>query len=58
MNTVGHPYTFQVSDKLFERLGIAVTLVIFIHSFQGAAYTQIMFVVLIVQDIASFYRSL
>ena len=54
MNSVGHPHTLQIGGELCERFSVAVTFIIFIHGFQCAAYTQIMFVVLIVQDIASF----
>ena len=54
MNSVGHPHTLQIGGKLCERFSVAVTFIIFIHSFQCAANAEIVFVVLIVQDIASF----
>ena len=58
MNTIGEPYPFEVHFHIFEVGSRLVSLIIGVNGFEYPADSQVIFSVLIKQDVASFQRSL
>ena len=58
MDAVGEPHPFEIDRQGLEVVALSVAFVVGVDALQGLADTQVVFAVLVVEDVSSLQRSL